>query len=228
VDQFFPEVGIATTKILERLGHEVLYPSAQTCCGQPAFNAGHWDEAREVATHFLNTFSNVDAIVCPSGSCSTMVRKFYPEIFQGKHEEEHIKLLASKTFELTEFLTHKLKVTQLGARFPKKVTWHDACHGLRELHLKEEPRQLLRAVEGLNLIEMKECETCCGFGGTFSVKFPSISTAMDEVKIQSIEASGSEYVASCDSSCLMQIRGLLEKRRSPVKAIHIAEILASH
>ena len=139
----------------------------------------------------------------------------------GKKSEDQ------KTFEFTEFLVRKLKVQNVGACFPKKVTWHDGCHALRELHLKQEPRQLLKEVRGLQLIEMKECETCCGFGGTFSVKFPDISVAMDEVKIASIEASGAECVVSTDSSCLMQIRGLLAKRKSLIQTFHIAQVLAS-
>lgn len=156
-----------------------------------------------------------------------MVRQFYAELFKNTPHAKQVLPIASKTFELTEFLVRRLGITDLGASFSGKVVWHDACHGLRELRLKEEPRKLLQAVRGLELVEMKECETCCGFGGTFSVKFPGISTAMDEVKVASIEECGAEYVTSGDSSCLMQIQGLLEKRKSRVKAIHIAEILAS-
>jgi L-lactate dehydrogenase complex protein LldE len=179
-----------------------------------------------VATHFLDVFAGAEAIVCPSGSCSTMVHTFYDRLFEGRAEAGAAHELASKTFELAAFLVRKLGVTDVGARFDGKVTWHDACHGLRELGLKDEPRRLLRAVQGLELIEMDAAETCCGFGGTFSVKFPSISTAMDDVKADSIERSGAAYVVSGDSSCLMQIGGVLAKRGSAVKPIHIAEILA--
>jgi L-lactate dehydrogenase complex protein LldE len=227
VDQLFPKVAINTVEVLERLGHEVIFPKGQTCCGQPAFNSGYWDDAREVARRFLDVFADAEVIVSPSGSCTTMVRQFYSEIFHDTSDAKAAAKTAAKTFELTEFLVRKLGIIDVGARFEGKVTWHDACHGLRELHMKEEPRQLLRAVRGLQLVEMKECETCCGFGGTFSIKFPNISVAMDEVKIGSIEESGAEYVVSGDSSCLMQINGLLEKRRSKVKALHLAEILAS-
>jgi len=227
VDQLFPRAAISTVQVLERLGHRVEFPCAQTCCGQPAFNSGHWDEARAVATRFLDIFAGADAIVCPSGSCTAMVRRFYAELFHDTPDAKAAAEIASKTFELVEFLVRKLGAINLDASFKGKVVWHDACHGLRELHLKEEPRRLLRAVRGLELLEMKECETCCGFGGTFSVKFPHISSAMDEVKVASIEECGAEYVTSGDSSCLMQISGLLEKRRSRIKAVHIAEILAS-
>lgn len=227
VDQLFPAVAISTVKLLERLGHEVDFPCAQTCCGQPAFNSGYWNEAREVAGRFLDVFSTAEAIVCPSGSCTTMVRQFYAGIFRDTPDAGTAAATARKTFELSEFLVRKLGVTDVGARFKGKVVWHDACHGLRELHLKEEPRQLLRAVRDLELLEMKECETCCGFGGTFAVKFPEISVAMDEVKVGSIEDCGADYVTSGDSSCLMQIGGLLQKRRSSVKTIHLAEILAA-
>lgn len=227
IDQLFPKVAISTVSVLEKLGHEVVFPSGQTCCGQPAFNSGYWPEARDVARRFLDVFADAEVIVAPSGSCSTMVKQFYPELFRDTADFKPAAKIAAKTFELTEFLVRNLKVTDLGARFKGKVTWHDACHGLRELKLKDEPRSLLRNVQDLELVEMKECETCCGFGGTFSVKFPGISVAMDEVKATAIDASGADYVVSGDSSCLMQISGLLEKRKSRVKAIHIAEILAS-
>ncbi len=227
MDQLFPQVAISAVQVLERLGHRVEFPAAQTCCGQPAFNSGYWNDARDVASRFLDVFADAEAIVCPSGSCSTMVRQFYTEIFHDTADAKAAAKTAAKTFEFAEFLVRKLGVTDVGASFPGKVTWHDACHGLRELHLKDEPRQLLRAVRGLDLVEMKECETCCGFGGTFSIKFPNISVAMDEVKAASIDACGADYVVSGDSSCLMQINGLLEKRQSKVKVMHIAEVLAS-
>lgn len=228
IDQLFPKVGISTVKILESLGHEVEYPANQTCCGQPAFNSGYWDEAREVAGKYIDTFSDAEAIVCPSGSCTTMVRHFYGQLFGEGPDLKAAAKVAAKTFELTEFLVKKLGVTNLNSEFHGKVAWHDACHGLRELHIKQEPRELLRNVRGLQLVEMKECETCCGFGGTFSVKYPSISVAMDEVKINSLEECGAEFVTSGDSSCLMQINGLLQKRNSRIKTIHIAEILAGN
>jgi len=221
IDQLFPNVGIAMVTVLRRLNVEVDYPAQQTCCGQPAFNTGYWDEARELAARYCDIFSSAEAIVCPSGSCTAMVRNFYPELL-GKTPRA-----AANTFEFSEFLVKKLGVTDVGAKFPAKVTYHDACHALRELRLKDEPRQLLRNVKGLELVEMTEAETCCGFGGTFSVKFPMISYAMDEVKCASIAQTGAEYVVSGDSSCLMQIDGWLRRWKSPVKTISLAEVLAS-
>lgn len=217
VDQLFPQAGIAMVTVLRRLKIDVDYPAAQTCCGQPAFNTGYWDDARQLAQRYREIFAGYDAVVCPSGSCTAMVRNFYPEL----------GVEAPATFEFAEFLVKKLGVTDVGAKFPARVTYHDACHALRELRLKDEPRQLLRHVRGLELIEMAEAETCCGFGGTFSVKFPQISYAMDEVKCLSIQQTGAEYVVSGDSSCLMQIGGYLQRHKSPVKTIHLAEILAS-
>jgi L-lactate dehydrogenase complex protein LldE len=214
VDQLFPRAGIAMVEVLRRLKIDVDYPAAQTCCGQPAFNTGYWDEARQLARRYREIFAGSDAVVCPSGSCTAMVRNFYPEL----------GVQPPATYEFAEFLVKQLGVTDVGATFPAKVTYHDACHALRELRLKDEPRQLLRHVRGLELIEMTEAETCCGFGGTFSVKFPPISQAMDEVKCASIAATGADYVVSTDSSCLMHIAARL---RPPLKTIHLAEVLAS-
>ncbi len=204
-------------KVLRRLNVAVDYPAAQTCCGQPAFNTGYWDEARTLAKRYGEVFAGYDAIVSPSGSCTAMVRNFYPELGTPP----------PPTYEFAEFLVRKLGVTDVGARFPAKVTYHDSCHALRELRLKDEPRQLLRKVKGLELVEMDKAETCCGFGGTFSVKFPMISYAMDEVKCQSIAATSAEYVVSGDSSCLMQIDGYLRRQNLPAKTISLAEVLAS-
>ena len=217
IDQLYPQVGIAMVQVLERLKIDVAYPAEQTCCGQPAFNTGYWDEARELAQRFTKIFAGYDAIVSPSGSCTAMTRNFYPELI-GQ---------APPTYELAEFLVRKLGVTDVGAKFPATVTYHDSCHALRELRLKDEPRQLLRHVQGLELREMTEAETCCGFGGTFAVKFPMISYAMDEVKCTSIKATGAEYVVSSDSSCLMQIDGYLRRQNLPIKTISLAEVLAA-
>jgi L-lactate dehydrogenase complex protein LldE len=205
----------------------VEYPEAQTCCGQPPFNSGYWDEARAVATKQLAAFADAEVVVSGSGSCGAMFRNFYPELFKGTADEPAAKALSKKTYEFSEFLVNKLGVLDLGAKFEGKVTFHDGCHGLRELGVKQAPRDLLRHVEGLELIEMCEAETCCGFGGMFAVKFPQISTAMAEVKCGSILETGVECVVSNDSSCLMQIQGYLN-RNSPraIKSYHLAEILA--
>ncbi len=227
IDQLYPNVGISVVRVLERLGHEVEFPESQTCCGQPAFNSGYWDQARDVACGFLDAFAGAEVIVGPSGSCTAMVRNFYPDLFRGHVREEEATSLAGRSWEFSDFLVKKLGVTDVGARFGGKVTWHDACHGLRELGLREGPRQLLRAVRGLDLVEMRPSDECCGFGGTFSAKFPDISCKMGEAKVRAIEESGADWVASADSSCLMQIAGILSRKGSRAKPIHIAEILAS-
>jgi L-lactate dehydrogenase complex protein LldE len=224
VDQFFPNVAIAMVTVLRRLNVEVDYPLGQTCCGQPAFNTGYWNEARILAKRHCEVFADADAIVSPSGSCAAMVRNFYSELLGG---HTVIPPCVSKTYEFSEFLVRMLGVTDVGAKFPARVTYHDACHALRELRLKDEPRQLLRNVQGLELVEMDQAETCCGFGGTFSVKFPMISYAMDDVKVTSINKTGAQYVVSGDSSCLMQIDGYLRRQKLPIKTISLAEVLAS-
>ena len=226
VDTIFPEAGMAAAQVLERLGHEVDFPEEQTCCGQPPFNTGMWDEAREVARRQVSIFSKSDVVVSVSGSCGAMMSVFYPELFHGDHDEEAACGVAGKTFEFSDFLVNHLGVSDVGARFPAKVTFHDGCHGLRELGLKQPPRTLLEHVRALELVEMGEAETCCGFGGMFSVKFPAISTAMGEVKCASIAQTSADYVVSNDSSCLMQIQGILKKQGRNVRTMHLAEVLA--
>lgn len=221
-----PEIGIATVELLEHLGCDVHFDSRQTCCGQPAFNSGFSDQAREVAAHMLDVFNDSDSpVVVPSGSCAAMVKVFFRELFENSKNAAKANRLADRTFELSEFLVNKLGRSDCGAAFAHKVTFHDGCHGLRELHSFDAPRQLLRAVKGLELIEMTEAQTCCGFGGTFAVKFPQISTAMAEVKCASALNTGAEYIVSNDPSCLMQIRGYIEKQKLPMKTLHIAEVL---
>jgi L-lactate dehydrogenase complex protein LldE len=228
IDALYPRVGQAIVSIIEGLGHTVEYPETQTCCGQPPFNSGYWDEAREVARKQMACFRDAEVVVSASGSCGAMFKKFYPELFQGLPEEAEAKALSTKTWEFSEFLHTKLGVSDVGARFEGKVTFHDGCHGLRELGTREAPRALLRAVKGLELVEMSEGESCCGFGGTFAVKYPQISTAMAEVKCNSVLETGVEYVVSNDSSCLMQIQGWLDRNSSRVvKGLHLAEVLAS-
>lgn len=226
VDLCFPQVGMSMVSILEKLGHEVEFHEDLTCCGQPAFNSGFWDEAREVARKVLHRLQDADAVVIASGSCGAMLKVFYPELFAGQPEAGAAQVLAGKCYEFSDFLVTKLGVTDLGARFPARVTFHDGCHGLRELGKKLPARALLSKVQGLTLVEMKESETCCGFGGTFAAKFPMISTAMGEVKCASAEETGAEYIVSNDSSCLMHVQGLLDRQGRPMKTIHLAEILA--
>ena len=226
VDQLAPRVGLAVATVLERLGHTVEFRPAQTCCGQPAFNSGYWDEARTVARHALDVFAGAGAVVGPSGSCVAMLRVFYPQLFAGMPEETAALDLAGRTFEFSEFLVKKLGVTDVGARFPHRVTYHDGCHGLRELRGRDEPRALLRAVRDLELVECDEAESCCGFGGLFSVKFPMVSTAMAEVKAGSLARTECDYIVSSDPSCQLQLDGWLSKNDKRPRTIHLAEVLA--
>jgi L-lactate dehydrogenase complex protein LldE len=225
VDALFPRAGISMVEILERLGHSVVCPEEIACCGQPPLNSGYWDEARPVAAKVLEQLKDAEAVVIGSGSCGAMVKKFYPELFANTPQAEAAKQIAKRTWEFSDFLVSKLGVTRLGAWFPHKVTFHDGCHGLRELGVKRSPRILLGQVQGLQLIEMSEAETCCGFGGTFAAKFPMISTAMGDVKCASAVETGAEYIVSNDSSCLMHLQGLLSRQDKPMKTIHLAEVL---
>ncbi len=224
-DQFFPRVGINLFKILKRAGAEVDYPEEQTCCGQPAFNSGYHAEAVELALRFLQVFQGSDYIVAPSGSCVSMVKIFYPEILKDQGALEGFHRIVSKTYEFSDFLVNVMKVTDLGVHFPHRVTYHDACHLLRELKIKNEPRELIRNVGGIELVEMGRAEDCCGFGGTFSVKYPDISTSMAADKVESIAQSGAEYVVANDSSCLMQIAGYLSRNGIAAKPLHLADLL---
>lgn len=226
VDQLSPQVGLDAARVLRRIGYEVDFPDAQTCCGQPAFNTGYWQEARPLAERFVEVFSGAEAVVCPSGSCTTMVRKFYPELLAGSPLAGRAQELAQKTFEFSEFLVRVAGVRDVGASFPHRVTFHDSCHALRELGLKQEPRELLRQVRGLELVEMGSSEECCGFGGTFATKFAMISSAMGTTKCAAIEESGAEYVTALDSSCLLHVEGVLRRRKAGARAIHLASILA--
>jgi len=227
IDTLYPRVGMSVVEVLEGLGHEIVVPEAITCCGQPAFNSGCWEESREVARNVLETLKSAEVVVIASGSCGSMLKVFYPELFAKTEHETAAKELGAKTWEFSQFLVDKLGVTNVGARFPSKVTFHDGCHGLRELGCKQQPRKLLAAVQDLELVEMRDAETCCGFGGTFSAKFPMISTAMGEGKCDNAKDTEAEYIVSNDSSCLMQIQGLSDRQGRKLKTIHLAEILAS-
>ncbi len=226
VDQMAPQVGLAAAKVLARLGHDVEFRAEQTCCGQPSFNSGQWDVARAGAIRALAVFRGAEVVVGPSGSCVAMIRKFYPELLQGTPHLAEAEDLAARTFEFSDFLVNRLGVTDVGAAFARKVTYHDGCHALRELRLKEEPRRLLRAVRGLELIETEEADTCCGFGGLFSAKFPMISTAMVQVKGGALARTGADFVVSSDPSCLLQLGGWLSREGKPIRPLHIAEVLA--
>jgi L-lactate dehydrogenase complex protein LldE len=227
VDQFHPEVAVGVVRVLRRLGVGLDVPMGQTCCGQPAFNSGCPHEARTAARQFLATFRDAEYIVTPSGSCGAMARQFLPTLFEPDSDEHRASLaVAGRVYEFSEFLVDVLGVSDVGASFPHRVTYHDSCHLLRGLNVRDPPRQLLHAVPDLELVELGASETCCGFGGTFSVKYPDISVAMGEDKIHHVERSGAEYLIANDTGCLMHLRGLLSRRGIPVQAIHLAQVLA--
>lgn len=231
IDAFYPRVALCAAQVLERLGHEILVPRSALCCGQPSFNSGYWKQARPIARgvlrELLEEMRSAEAIVIPSGSCGAMLKNFYPQLFAGEPEEEAARELGQKTWELSDFLVSRLGVLDVGARLEGRATFHDGCHGLRELGIASQPRQLLGHVRGLELVEMSESQACCGFGGAFAAKFSAISTAMGEVKNASAEATGAKYMISNDSSCLMHLAGLLGRQKSGLKCLHLAEVLAS-
>lgn len=227
VDSCFPQVGEAMVAVLERQGLTLEYPADQTCCGQPAFNAGYRNEAARLARRFLDVFEDAECIVCPSGSCVHMVRHHYRELFAKEPRLlARAERVGAKTFEFTEFLVDVLGVTDVGASWHGDVTYHDSCHLLRGLGVKDQPRALLAGVRGLNLIEMTRSDECCGFGGTFSAKYPEISEALLETKLANIQATGAGAVVGCDMGCLMHMQGMIRRRELPITVHHIAEILA--
>ena len=222
-----PQVGMDTAAVLRRIGCEVEFRQEQTCCGQPAFNSGYWNDARPLAERFVKVFKSAEIVVCPSGSCTTMVRNFYPELFAGHALRGEAIDLGKRVYEFSEFLVKIAARADVGAEFSHRVAYHDACHALRELHLKQEPRELLRKVRGLELVEMPYCEDCCGFGGTFATNFGMISAAMGESKAANAAEVQAEYITSTDPSCLMHLDGILRRRNSAVKTIYLASILAN-
>lgn len=227
IDQLYPETAFNTIKVLERAGCKVHYNPNQTCCGQPAFNSGYWNEASLLAEKFLTDFNAAMPVVSPSGSCSSFVIHHYHKLLKDKSDfQEKHALVKEQIFELSDFLVNVLKVEKLGSKFAHKVTFHDSCSALREYGLRDEARRLLSNVEGLELIEMEESDTCCGFGGTFAVKNNAISSAMAEKKVQNALETGAEFIVSTEASCLMNINGYCKKHKLPVKGIHLADILA--
>jgi L-lactate dehydrogenase complex protein LldE len=228
VDQLFPKVGMAMAEVLEQLGYQVDFPENQTCCGQPAFNSGYRAEARKVARHFLQTFESSECIVVPSGSCTAMITHHFAEMFHKEPETlARVHALEQRVWEFSTFLTQVAGADDVGARLDRIVTFHDGCHALRELGVKDAPRKLLAHVRGLELREMMPAEECCGFGGTFAVKFAELSGAMARTKIEAIERTGATTVVSVDPSCLMQIQGALSRAGSAIGTMHLAEVLAS-
>lgn len=227
VDQLYPETAFNMVKVLEKACCDVTYNSNQTCCGQPAFNAGFWEEAKTVASKFIKDFEAEDYIVAPSASCVGFVRNYYAGLFENSSQHNLVKNLSGRIFEFTEFLINVLKIEDFGARLDVKATYHDSCAALRECKIKDGPRRLLRKVKGLELIEMEETETCCGFGGTFAVKFEAISNAMADQKISHALATGATHIISTDLSCLMHLQGIITKKSIPLTTIHIADVLSS-
>src|SRR5438309_960068 len=226
-DALFPDVGVATVRLLRRLGVEVDFPPSQTCCGQPHFNSGFPADARELARHTIQAFANGQTVVTPSGSCAAMVKLEYPELLHGDLVwHARADDLARRTHELSDFLVNVLKVEDVGARFEGRATYHMACH-LRGLGVRGEPERLLQRVRGLELVPLERCDECCGFGGSFAVRYPGISGAMVQDKAALIEKSGANLVVATDAGCLMNMGGCLRRRGSGVRALHLAQVLAS-
>ena len=227
VDLVRPSVGFAAVKLLEDAGCRVEVPQAQTCCGQPAYNSGDRRDAVAIARQVIEAFKDFDYVVAPSGSCGGMIAKHYPELFTaGTPERATAEALAAKTHELVSFLVNVMKIEKVQVQFAARATYHDSCSGLRELAIKREPRQLLASVEGLSLREMADAEVCCGFGGTFCVKYPAISDKMLEKKLKNIAATGADTLIAGDLGCLMNMAGKLKREGSAIKVRHVAEVLA--
>lgn len=226
VDTAFPETGRATVRLLRRLGVDVDFPQAQTCCGQMHLNSGYRDAARSIARHYLDTFDGYDHVVVPSASCAGAIRHEHEDLLTGP-EAARARSLGARTLDLSEYLIEVLGVTDVGSWFPAEVTYHPTCHSLRVLGVGERPLRLLGAVEGLRLRPLEGAEECCGFGGTFSVKVPEVSAAIVDDKAAAVEGSGARVLCATDRSCLMNIEGALRRRGSDVRALHLAEILAS-
>jgi L-lactate dehydrogenase complex protein LldE len=227
VDQIFPETAFNMVSVLEKVNCKVHYNPDQTCCGQPAFNAGFWKDAKEVCLKFIKDFSGTEYIVAPSASCVGFVRNYYQKLFDNSSLHNEVKELQNRVYEFSEFLVNILGVENVGSQFHGKATYHDSCAGLRECRIKEEPRKLLANVKGLELIEMNDVETCCGFGGTFAVKFEPISIAMADQKVTNALKTGAEYIISTDLSCLMHLDGFIRQKGYPLQTKHIADILAN-
>jgi len=228
IDQLYPQTAFNTIKILEKAGCRVHYNPKQTCCGQPAFNSGYWNEASVLAKKFLADFNAEMPVVSPSASCTGYIIHNYHKLLDPASELfEQYELMKNSIFELSDFLVNRLKIEDLGAKFPHKVTYHDSCTALRKYGIKAEPRKLLNKVQGLELIEMNESETCCGFGGAFSVKYSAISSAMVEKKVLNALETKAEYIISTEASCLININGYCEKQNLPIRGMHLADVLSA-
>lgn len=226
IDQLYPETAYNTVKVLEKAGCKVKYNAEQTCCGQPAFNAGYWDEAKAVGYKFLEDFSDNVVIVSPSASCTGMVKNYYNDLFTNTAVHNKCRSIQSHIIELSDFLVNVLNKDYFGAELEGKAVYHDSCAGLRECKIKAEPRALLEKVHGLELLDMPDSETCCGFGGTFAVKFEGISSAMAQQKVNNALAVGADYIISTDTSCLMHLQAYIDKENLKIKTMHLADVLA--
>jgi L-lactate dehydrogenase complex protein LldE len=228
-DTLYPGTGQAVVAVLERLGHQVDFPAAQTCCGQMHFNTGYRREATPMAHGYLAAFAGYEAVVTPSASCASMVREYFPALAAEAGDAQMgraVQEIAPRTWELSVFLADVLGVTDVGAYFPHRVTYHPSCHSLRMLKVGDAPLRLLRAVRGLDLVDLPDAESCCGFGGTFAVKNPDVSAAICADKVTAVRATQAEVLCAADNSCLMHIGGALDRQRSGVATMHLAEILA--
>lgn len=228
IDQLYPQTAFNTIKILERAGCKVKYNSEQTCCGQPAYNAGFWEEAKVVGGKFLNDFSENSYIVSPSASCTGMVKNSYNDLFTNTTVHNRCRSIQNNIFELSDFLINVLKKDYFGAELEGRAVYHDSCSGLRECNIKEEPRQLLSKVHGLDLVEMRDTDVCCGFGGTFAVKFDSISSAMAEQKVNNALEMEADFIISTDASCLINLQAYIDQHHLSIKTMHLADVLASN
>src|ERR1017187_8525740 len=227
IDQVYPAVAESMVKVLEKLGCGVNYNPEQTCCGQPAFNSGYWNDAKEVGEKFIKEFQNDRYIVCPSASCAGYVKNYFPELFHNTALHNQFKQVQKNMFEFTDFLVNVLKITDIGAKLQGIGTYHDSCAALREYGVKREPRVLLEKVRGLEMREMKDTETCCGFGGSFAVKFEPIAVGMGQEKVNHALDVSADYLISTDMSCLMHMEGYIKKQNINLKVMHIADVLAS-
>ena len=227
IDQLYPQTAFNMIKVLEKAGCTVSYNASQTCCGQPAFNAGFREESKQVCSKFIHDFSGADYVVAPSASCVGFVRNYYPGLFNNSSLHNDVKDLGKRTFEFSEFLVNVLRMEDIGASLHAKATYHDSCAGLRECRIREEPRRLLSKVKGLELVEMNDVETCCGFGGTFAVKFEPISIGMADQKVNNARNTGAECIISTDLSCLMHLDGYIRYKGLALQTMHIVDVLAS-
>ncbi len=227
IDQLFPGTAYSTMKVLEKAGCQVQFNPGQTCCGQPAFNAGFWDDAKQVGSKFLNDFSEEDIIVTPSASCTGMVKNYYNDLFTNTTSHNKCRAIQGNIYELSDFLVNILQFDYFGAELEGRAVYHDSCSALRECRIKNEPRQLLSKVLGLEMVPLKANETCCGFGGTFAVKFDGISSAMAQQKVHNAIDAGADYIISTDASCLMHLQDYIDKNQLPLKTIHIADVLSN-